>query len=56
MYKHTFAICAYKKSRYLENCILSLKKQTVTSNIIMVTSTPNHSRDGGKIQDTIVYK
>lgn len=39
--KHTFAICAYKKSPYLEECILSLKNQTVKSNIIIVTSTPN---------------
>lgn len=39
--KHTFVICAYKKSPYLEECILSLKEQTVQSLIIMVTSTPN---------------
>lgn len=39
--KHTFAICAYKESEYLEACIRSLKKQTVKSDIIMVTSTPN---------------
>ena len=38
---HTFAICAYKESQYLEECIQSLKKQTVKSNIIMCTSTPN---------------
>lgn len=38
---HTFVICAYKESAYLEECILSLKSQTVTSNIIMETSTPN---------------
>lgn len=41
MYRHTFAICAYKESPYLEECILSLKKQTIESKIIMVTSTPN---------------
>ena len=40
--EHTFAICAYKESPYLEECILSLKKQTRKSNIIIVTSTPNH--------------
>lgn len=39
--KHTFAICAYEISPFLEECILSLKKQTVVSEIIMVTSTPN---------------
>lgn len=38
---HTFVICAYKNSEYLEECILSLKKQTISSSIIMVTSTPN---------------
>lgn len=39
--KHTFVICAYKESSYLEECIVSLEKQTVKSNILMVTSTPN---------------
>ncbi|MBR1855385.1 MAG: glycosyltransferase [Lachnospiraceae bacterium] len=39
-YTHTFAICAYKKSQYLESCIKSLKAQTVKSNIIICTSTP----------------
>ena len=38
---HTFAICAYKESPYLEECINSLKKQSVKSDILMVTSTPN---------------
>ncbi len=38
---HTFAICAYKESPYLEECIQSLKRQTVKTNIIMATSTPN---------------
>ncbi len=38
---HTFVICAYKESRYLEECIDSLMSQTVKSNVIMVTSTPN---------------
>lgn len=40
--KHTFVICAYKESLYLEKCIESLKNQTVKSNIIMVTSTPSN--------------
>ena len=39
--KHTFVICAYKESPFLEECIISLKKQRLKSNIIMVTSTPN---------------
>ena len=38
---HTFVICAYKESEYLEECILSLVNQTVASKIIMETSTPN---------------
>jgi len=38
---HTFVICAYKKSEYLEECIISLKNQTIKSNIIICTSTPN---------------
>ena len=38
---HTFVICAYKESEYLEECIQSLVNQTLRSEIIMVTSTPN---------------
>lgn len=38
---HTFAICAYKESKYLEECIKSVKNQTIKSNIIICTSTPN---------------
>lgn len=38
---HTFVICAYKESEFLNECIQSIKRQTVKSNIIMVTSTPN---------------
>ena len=38
---HTFAICAYKESPYLEACIRSLKSQTMKSEIICTTSTPN---------------
>lgn len=38
---HTFAICAYKESEYLERCIRSLLSQTIRTNIIMCTSTPN---------------
>ena len=40
-YEHTFAICAYKESPYLEECVQSLKNQKYLSKIIMVTSTPN---------------
>ena len=38
---HTFVICAYKESPYLRDCIASLKAQTVQSNIIIATGTPN---------------
>lgn len=38
---HTFVICAYKESPFLEECIISLKSQTVRSTVIMITSTPN---------------
>lgn len=38
---HTFAICAYKESEYLEKCIRSIVGQSVKSNVIICTSTPN---------------
>ena len=37
---HTFAVCAYKESPYLEDCIQSLMKQSVQTNVIICTSTP----------------
>lgn len=39
---HTFAICAYGESPYLEKCISSLLKQTQKSKILIATSTPNN--------------
>ena len=39
--KHTFTISAYGKSIYLEECIKSLLRQSVVSDIIMCTSTDN---------------
>jgi len=38
---HTFVLLAYKESPHLEDCIVSLKKQTLQSNILISTSTPN---------------
>ena len=38
---HTFVICAYGESPYLEACIRSLREQTVPTRILMATSTPN---------------
>ena len=37
---HTFAVCAYGESQYLDECLASLALQELTSNIIVVTSTP----------------
>lgn len=41
MFNHTFVICAYGDSPYLEECILSLKQQTQPSTLILYTSTPS---------------
>lgn len=38
---HTFAICAYKDSPYLEMCIISIKSQKSKSKVILCTSTPS---------------
>lgn len=38
---HTFAVCAYKKSPYLCECLESLRAQTTKSRIIVATSTPS---------------
>ena len=38
---HTFAVCAYKESPYLEECLASLMAQTCRSSVIIATSTPN---------------
>lgn len=42
---HTFSICAYKESPYLERCIKSVVKQTEPTNVIICTSTPNKHID-----------
>ncbi len=41
MQEHAFVIPAYKDSPYLEECILSLKNQSVSSAIIITTATPS---------------
>lgn len=38
---HTFAICAYKNSHYLQECIVSLINQKTKTHIILCTSTPS---------------
>ena len=39
--EHTFAICAYKESEYLQECIESLLEQTEKSHIFIATHTDN---------------
>ena len=39
--KHTFVVCAYKESQYLEECIQSVLNQNVKSKVIISTGTPN---------------
>ena len=39
--KHTFVVCAYKESQYLEECIQSVLNQNIKSNVIISTGTPN---------------
>lgn len=41
MISHTFAVCAYKESPYLEACIQSLLGQSVKTSVFIATSTPN---------------
>ncbi len=38
---HTFSVCAYGESPYLEDAVQSIIKQTLHSKIIICTSTPN---------------
>ncbi len=38
---HTFAICAYGESPYLEECIQSVLNQTVPTNVLIATHTDN---------------
>lgn len=38
---HTFVICAYKESEYLEQCLLSVLNQRDKGQVILATSTPN---------------
>lgn len=38
---HTFAICAYKESPFLEECVKSVMEQNKKTNVLIATSTPN---------------
>lgn len=39
--EHTFVICAYGESEYLEECIKSVLQQRVLGNVVIATATPN---------------
>lgn len=41
----TFAVCAYKKSIYLEACVKSVLNQAAKGNVCIATSTPNEYID-----------
>lgn len=43
---HTFVICAYKNSPFLESCIRSIIQQEYQSSVILSTSTPNEQIAG----------
>lgn len=43
---HTFVICAYKESEYLEECICSVLSQDVLGKVIIATATPNAHTQG----------
>ena len=54
--EHTFAICAYKESPYLEACVKSLKEQEIQSDILIATATPNeHIGEIAKKYDVPLY-
>lgn len=53
---HTFVLCAYGESPFLEDCMRSLKAQTVPSHILISTSTPNaHIEEIAKKYDAPLY-
>ena len=41
MSKHTFVVLAYKESNKLEDCIKSVLNQSLKTNVVIATSTPN---------------
>ncbi len=56
MADHTFAICAYKESPYLEECIKSVLNQSVESKVYISTSTDNeYIRNLAKKYEIPVY-
>ncbi|WP_026523842.1 glycosyltransferase family A protein [Butyrivibrio sp. MB2005] len=43
---HTFTICAYGESEYIEECIQSVTSQSLQTNVILCTSTPSEFLEG----------
>ena len=39
--RHTFVVCAYGESPYLDECVNSLVRQSCRSSVLIATSTPN---------------
>lgn len=39
---HTFVVLAYKESEFLEDCIKSVLNQSVKTNVVIATTTPNN--------------
>lgn len=39
---HTYVVCAYRESKYLEKCVCSVLNQKVKSTVIISTGTPNN--------------
>ncbi len=53
---HTYVLCAYKESAFLEDCVKSIISQTIKSNILIATSTPNdHISAVAKKYDIPIY-
>ena len=54
MIKHEFVICAYKESKYLEDCIISLKKQKKM--VAVLEKIDAKIRTNNKINDYLSYQ
>lgn len=39
--RHTFVVCAYKESKFLEDCVCSVMNQDYKSTVVISTGTPN---------------
>ena len=44
--QHTFAVCAYKESPFLDDCLRSILGQSVRSSVLLATSTPSTFLEG----------